>query len=271
MSKLTLTWGDTAAAWAAHLRAAGRSAGTIKLRLSHLRRLARELDTAPGAVTADQITAWLGRPEWSGDTRRSHRASVAGFYGWLHSSGRLEANPAGALPSASSRRGRPRPAAETAITAALASADARDSLMIRCAAHAGMRACEIATLHSSRIFQDFTGWSVTVIGKGGKLRDIPLTKRLALDLRAAGDGWIFPGRLDGHLSAAYVSKRLSWALGPDITGHMLRHRFASAAYAAERDLRAVQELLGHTSPATTAIYTAIPDQALRRAVLAAAG
>ncbi|WP_022899139.1 tyrosine-type recombinase/integrase, partial [Humibacter albus] len=80
---------------------------------------------------------------------------------------------------------------------------------------------------------------------------------------------LFPGRVDGHLSAAYVSKLISRALPEGVTAHPLRHRFASRAYAAERDIRAVQELLGHASVATTQIYTAVPDAALRRAALAA--
>ena len=52
-------------------------------------------------------------------------------------------------------------------------------------------------------------------------------------------------------------------------GQGLRHRFATAAYAVERDLFAVQTLLGHSSPTTTARYTALPPDALHRAVLGA--
>lgn len=267
----SLTWEDAAEQWATYLRAADRSAGTIRLRQSHLRRLARDhRDYRPADLTAQQLLEWLAAPSWSGDTRRSHRATIAGFYGWMTSTGYITVNPAAALPSGKARRGRPRPAPEKVIEQAIADADDRDALMIRLGAYAGMRSMEMATLHSDRIFQDFDGWSVTVIGKGGKLRDIPLSPRLALDLRSRPPGWVFPGRVDGHLSAAYISKRLSWALGEGVTGHQLRHRFASAAYRSERDLRAIQELLGHSSPATTAIYTAVPDQALRRAVLAAA-
>jgi len=51
------------------------------------------------------------------------------------------------------------------------------------------------------------------------------------------------------------------------TGNTLRHRFATAAYGGTRDLRAVQELLGHTNPTTTARYTQASDAALRDAVL----
>jgi site-specific recombinase XerC len=46
---------------------------------------------------------------------------------------------------------------------------------------------------------------------------------------------------------------------------LARHRFATTAYAAERDLLAVQQLLGHSRPEVTARYTALPGDALRAA------
>jgi site-specific recombinase XerC len=46
----------------------------------------------------------------------------------------------------------------------------------------------------------------------------------------------------------------------------LRHRFATKAYQGSKDIRAVQELLGHSSPATTAVYTLIEDDDLAAAV-----
>ena len=263
-------WGDAVAAFIRWQGAAGRATGTLKLRVAQLGRLERaHPGRGPWDLDAEDLVAWLARPGWSGSTRRSHRAAVRSFYGWAASTGRVEANPAGSLPSVPSRRGKPRPADEQVVAAAYRTADDRDALMIRCGRDAGLRACEIATLHTANVWQDLDGWTVTVTGKGGKLRDVPLSPRLALALRARPAGWVFPGRIDGHLSAAYVSKRLSWALGAGTTGHQLRHRFASAAYAAERDIRAVQDLLGHASPETTAIYTEVPDQARRRAVLAA--
>lgn len=267
-----VSWEKCITDWIKWQAAAGRSPGTLKLRRQQLERLARESPSPdPFSLDLEDLVGWLAHEGWDGTTRRSHRAAVRSFYAWASATGRTNRNPATALPSVPSKRGRPRPAADEAIRAAYRTSDERDGLMIRCGAEAGLRACEIATLHSDRLFRDAEGWSVTVLGKGGKLRDVPLSPRLALELRGRPPGWTFPGRKDGHLSAAYVSKRMSWALGAGTTGHQLRHRFASTAYAAERDLRAVQELLGHASPVTTAIYTAVPDQALRRAVLAAAG
>jgi site-specific recombinase XerC len=54
------------------------------------------------------------------------------------------------------------------------------------------------------------------------------------------------------------------------TMHTLRHRFGTRAYRGSRNLRAVQELLGHASIATTERYTAIDDDEIRAAAMAAA-
>jgi site-specific recombinase XerD len=53
------------------------------------------------------------------------------------------------------------------------------------------------------------------------------------------------------------------------TAHTLRHRFGTKAYQHSSDLRVVQELLGHHSPATTAIYTEVSDDSRRGAAEAA--
>ena len=79
---------------------------------------------------------------------------------------------------------------------------------------------------------------------------------------------MFPGRVDGHLSPQWVGKVLAGALGAGWSAHTLRHAAASAWYRADRDLLAVRDLLGHASVATTQIYTATPDGALRAAVAA---
>ncbi|MDQ2740537.1 MAG: site-specific integrase, partial [Actinomycetota bacterium] len=55
------------------------------------------------------------------------------------------------------------------------------------------------------------------------------------------------------------------------TMHSLRHRFASRAYAVDRDVLTVQDLLGHASPATTQRYVQLPDDAKRRLIEAVAG
>ncbi|MDF2555233.1 MAG: tyrosine-type recombinase/integrase [Microbacterium sp.] len=251
------------------MRAAGRPESSIYQRGYHLRRFAEETGLDPFAVTMDDLVHYLSGHDWGRSTRHSVRSALRTFYRWACDTGRMSSNPADRLPAVQPPAGRPRPAPETAVEAGLHAADERVRLMVMLAASAGLRCLEIARVHTDDLFEDLDGWSLRVLGKGSRRRVVPLTRRLALALRALPHGYAFPGQVDGHLSAAYVSKLMSRALPDGVTAHMLRHRFASRAYGAQRDIRAVQELLGHSSVATTQVYTKVPDGALRAAVNAA--
>jgi len=137
--------------------------------------------------------------------------------------------------------------------------------MILLGASAGLRRAEIARLHSGHLIARPDGLWLRITGKGGRTRMVPVSEPLAGLLQALPSGYVFPGREDGHLSAGHVGVTLGRLLGAGWTGHKLRHRFATTAYAAERDLLAVQQLLAHSRPEVTARYTAIPGDALRAA------
>jgi integrase len=248
-----------------------RSSGTVRLRLVHLRKLAREV-AAPGPflVTLDDLTDFLARQQWGASTLRSYGASLRSFYAWAVATGRIAESPAEGLPRVAFVPGKPRPAPEPAVRVGLAAADVRVRLMVRLAAQAGLRCCEIAKVHTGDLRGDLLGWSLLVHGKGGRERIVPLNEGLAAELRAHPEGYVFPGQIDGHLSNGHVSRLVSRALPEGVTAHPLRHRFGSKAFAGTKDIRAVQELLGHASVATTQIYVAVEDEALRRGVDAAA-
>ncbi|WP_420097069.1 tyrosine-type recombinase/integrase [Brevibacterium sediminis] len=249
------------------LKGQRQSAGTIKLRNYHLRRLAHLTGLAPFEITPEDISIVLGRDEWSKETARSYNGTFTGFYEWLVTSGRLDADPTKNLPSISSVIGRPRPASESDVRYALDRSNDRVRLMLLLGAYQGLRCREIALVHTAHLTDGVDGPYLLVNGKGDKLRTIPVLPEIASEIRRRPEGWLFPGLINGHLSAAYVSKLISWALPDGVTAHMLRHRFASKAYIATgHDIRAVQELLGHSSVQTTQIYTAIPNGALRAAV-----
>lgn len=152
----------------------------------------------------------------------------------------------------------------------MATTNRRVALMVTLAARQGMRRAEIARVHSGDLRPDLVGWSLLVHGKGGKDRLIPLADDVAALLLALPAGWVFPGRIDGHLSADHVGKLIARALPGRWTAHPLRHRFATTAYAGTRDLLAVQELLGHSRPETTRQYIQLPQDSLRAALKAAA-
>ncbi len=244
---------------------------SIKLRDYHLRRFARWVGIPPYEVTWQMMLEHLDNPAWSTNTRRAARTSLAAFYRWAYLTEATPTNLADRLPGIPIHQGKPRPATDEAVERALASAPRRVQLMIRLGALAGLRCCEIAAVSTTDLDRAHDGWRLRVIGKGGRERVVPISSELAGDIRAAGPGFVFPGAIDGHLSPGYVSKLISRELPPGQTPHQLRHRFASRAYRGSgNNIRAVQELLGHASVATTQIYTAVDSDELRRAAAAAA-
>lgn len=267
-------WADAIGCFVLALTAAGRPESTIGLRRYQLRRLAAEVaPLGPWQVSGPVLVAWIGSHGWAGETLRSMRSAVRGFYRWACAAGYIECDPALALPSVKPSDPNPRPAPEAAYRSALARSGPRTRLILRLAAEMGLRRGEVARARVEDVERDLSGWTLRVVGKGGRVRRLPLPDQLAATLRSYGrehaaGGWLFPGRVDGHLSAHYVGKLASAALPDAWAMHSLRHRFATAAFQVDRDLLTVQALLGHASPVTTRLYVRVPDDALRATVTA---
>ena len=255
--------------WLTWMRAGGTPETTVKLRWYYVDRLAR---TYPDLleVTGVELLEWISGRGWSPNTMRSARSSLRSFYGWARHAGHLAVSPAHLLPPVRVPRGRPKPTPETAYRAAQASADERAGLAIDLAGMCGLRRGEIARARVEDVEADLTGWSLRVVGKGGHVRVVPLPDGLAARIHGHGRGHLFPSPRGGHLTPHHLSKIVSEHLPHGVTMHSLRHRCATTAYAATRDLRAVQELLGHSRPETTAAYVLAPDDSIRAAMLAAA-
>ena len=282
-------WGTELVRFTSYLRAAQRSAPTIRLRTYYIARLAQEIQQPdPYAVTLDDLVDWLASSEWKPETRKSARSSIIAFYDWAERTERISPrrNPARRLPPVSVPRGAPRPAPDNRLMKALRAANDRDRLMVMLAAYAGLRRAEIAAVHPDDI--DWKRDLLRVTGTGEQVRWVPLHPELREELRAelfrrqcgscgtgyryrrylTADGHLFAGR-DGHVKADVPGRVLSKLLGGDWTARTLRHRFATEAYAAEHDLHAVQELLGHSTPDTTARWVQAAADAKRVAVRAA--
>lgn len=259
-------WEHEVSAFVVHLRAAGHSPTTIRLRRMHLERFLTWVDApSPWDVTGTDLEGYLAVHDWAPETRKSVRSSLRAFYGWAEQEGHVELDPSRNLPKIHVPTGLPKPTPTDVVEAALAGGTERERLMVMCAAYAGLRRAEIAGLHSD----DVIGTDLRITGKGGKTRRIPMHPLLA-DALAGTRGYAFPGNDHGHLSPDRVGRILSDVLGPGYGAHSLRHRFATRAYAGQRDLLTVQQLLGHSSVATTQRYTQVPDDALRLAVLGVA-
>jgi integrase/recombinase XerC len=263
---LTQTWTDALDEWLTSLRAGGQSSTTLRTRRQHVAQFARNGGhDDPFTVTGDELIAWLGANTWKPETRYGHVGSLRSFYAWARHRSFVQTDPARELPKIRRTPPRARPLPDDHAAAALGVCDEREALMIRLAGEHGLRRAEIAVVHTRDVTHDLLGYSLTVHGKGGRIRYVPLADDVA-DAILDAAGYAFPGKIDGHLSPWWVGKLVARLLPAGWATHTLRHRFATVTYAKDHDVFAVQELLGHASPATTLRYVALPDDAKRRLV-----
>jgi integrase/recombinase XerC/integrase/recombinase XerD len=156
----------------------------------------------------------------------------------------------------------------------------RDRAMFELAYACGLRAQELVSLTVSSV--DFDAELVRVEGKGGKTRLVPVGEHALAALErylARGRPHLENGVSDallvsksGHrLSTSDVRRRLRlWARRggdglPETHPHALRHSFATHLLEGGADLRAIQELLGHSTISTTQVYTRVESARLKSA------
>ncbi len=211
-------------------------------------------------------------------------AAWRGFERFLLRRGRLPAAAARDLPSPRKPKRLPRTLPQVDLNDALdrlaAARDPqalRDAALIEMAYSAGLRLSELVGLNHGDL--DRTGRLLRVRGKGRRERLAPLGARAlaaldrhlaATDRARAGRGEpLFAGRsgrLSGRTVQRVVARRLgAVAAGLGVSPHALRHSFASHLLDAGADLRAIQELLGHRSLASTQIYTHVSRSKLKEA------
>ncbi len=151
----------------------------------------------------------------------------------------------------------------------------RDNAIMELMYACGLRLSELSGLNLQDI--DWQQQIIQVTGKGQKQRRLPFGRKA----RDAVDGWIkqraiianenetalFVSTRGTRLSNSSIQKRLkkvalTQGLNTNVYPHMLRHSFASHILESSKDLRAVQELLGHANLSTTQIYTHLDFQHL---------
>lgn len=262
---LSQSWEISIDGWSTWLRIGGKRDTTIRLRADHVRMIARRSKTAhPRDLTLNCIVILCSERQWSNEHRKGVRTSLINFFDWAVQMEIVECNPAAQLPRVAASNPRPRPTPDDVWHALLETAPPRERLMALLAGEAGLRRAEVAVVHINDLLRDVAGWSLIVHGKGGRQRVVPLTDRLAGEIRTyAPHGYLFPGQIDGHVSPSWVGTVISNLMPDGWTMHKLRHRFATRGYAGTRNLRAVQEALGHASVATTQRYTAVANDEVR--------
>ena len=160
----------------------------------------------------------------------------------------------------------------------------RDRALLELVYAAGLRVSEVNGLNVENV--NLNTREVRVLGKGSKER-IALIGESARDALSTymsevrpevasmdADGALFVNRYGRRLSQRSIQKAVRGyaarsGLGTQVHTHTLRHSFATHLLEGGADLRVVQELLGHASPATTQVYTHITKTEARQAYMAA--
>jgi len=247
------------------MRLRGLSPASIYQRERALIRLEAALRKPLLEATEADLRAWQEGLRGSLAYHANQVANCAQFFAWAHETADLiPENPARRLVRPKVGRGLPRPLADDHLEVAIRTAapDVRCWLVL--GAYAGLRCGEMSRLERRDLLDTVPEPVMLLRGKGGKQRIVPVSARVLFELRAYGlpsRGPIFRRR-DGRQGAptpARISQLVNdhlHGLGITDTGHSTRHHFATHIYRISRDLRLVQELLGHSDPATTAVYAA---------------
>ncbi|MEX0946679.1 MAG: tyrosine-type recombinase/integrase [Acidimicrobiia bacterium] len=225
------------------------------------------------------VRRYLGFLDSGGYSRRTlvrKASAVRAFFADQVVRGALATNPAAEVGHLKLPERLPRALPARTVSAVLdaipgeTALDLRDRAILETLYGTGLRVSELAQL----AIADVAGDLVTVTGKGGRRRSVPI----GWPARRALVDWVSKGRPDLAQEAACNALWVGVRGAPmDARGirrvvraragtfpHALRHSFATHLLEGGADLRAVQEMLGHRDLATTQIYTAVTRHHLRK-------
>ena len=240
---------------------------------------------ALGSLGTNDIRRFVAALHSKGQSPRSLArilSSWRGLFDWLVREHEAKANPCAGVRAPKAPRVLPQTLSPDDAVRLVSVQDEgpwgiRDRAIFELAYSSGLRVSELTGLDLDAI--DFATGEARVLGKGSKTRIVPVGRHAIealgkwLDARRhiahADARALFVGKSGKRLLAREVQRRIKrWAalagLDVDPHPHMLRHSFASHVLQSSGDLRAVQEMLGHASIASTQVYTHLDFQHLAK-------
>ena len=266
------------------------SAHTVRAYREDLRGLATFLERGGGGLgsaTHAQLRRWLAHLATRGMARSSiarKAAAVRSMYRFAMSRGVIGANPAAMLAAPKVPASLPavlKPGEAVSLVEAPEGSDpwaVRDRAVLELLYAAGIRVSELCGLDVDDV--DLEHGRVRVLGKGGRERSVPIGEdaiealreyvaqaREAIGRPGPGGHPLFPNRRGKRISPRDVRSlvekyRRDVLAGRRVSPHTLRHSFATHLMEGGADIRAVQELLGHSSLGTTQRYTHVSRRRL---------
>jgi integrase/recombinase XerC len=244
-----------------------------KLETQHMRRAVSQLHARgiSGRTIATRLSGWRG------------------FFNWLVKHRGFPHNPCAGLRAPKSPKALPKALSPDLMarlleTPAEGPAQSRDKAMFELFYSSGLRLAELVGLDAADGEGMLRQAEVTVTGKGSKTRIVPVGSKACTAIAAwlaeraklarPGETALFVGARGRRIAPSSVRYALAhWArrlgLPQHVHPHMLRHSFATHLLQSSGDLRAVQEMLGHSSISTTQVYTHLDFQYLAKAYDAA--
>lgn len=286
-----MTPGDAVAAYLAELaeqrRQSPHTVSNYRRDLQRLLSLSGEIPLAE--LQVHHIRRYVAQMHGQGLSGRSLARLLSawrGFFNWLGRGDAVRANPCEGVRSPKSPKHLPN-ALSVDETAHLLEPDeetdpvlaARDAAMFELFYSSGLRLAELAAIDCEALDSALHEGEIRVLGKRSKARLVPVGSqaRQALaawaalrdTMAAEGEPALFVSRRGGRISHRMIQLRLArravqLGLPRHVHPHMLRHSFASHVLQSSGDLRAVQEMLGHASIASTQVYTHLDFQHLAK-------
>ncbi len=184
-------------------------------------------------------------------------STLSSFYRFLYTQGAVVANPLMGIERPRIKQQEVKYLKHSQVLRLIDSIeDPRDKLIVRTIYSTGVRVSELCNMNIEDI--DFEEHTIRILGKGDKIRMVFVDEETLGDIRKfIGNkivGPLFVGQQGKHISPRAIQHIFKNYAPLGITPHKIRHSYASELYRRSKNLRVVQENLGHTSIKTTEIY-----------------
>ena len=247
--------------------------------------------TAPEVITRNDVDSWIADMQKNGKAQKTMARRISAlrrYFQWLMSKKVIDKDPTAKVRTPKGPQRLPRPLQRSEIDQLFDEStpqnalELRDRLVVELLYGSGLRVAELCGLQEGNL--NLKNQTIEVIGKGSKIRTIPITA-YACDLlelwiptgsKAFDDGYTPSGRSSsgllvnrrgnglGRSDVRRILHRLLRLKGmTERSPHALRHTYATHLLDGGADLRAVQVLLGHADLTTTQIYTHVSREQLR--------
>lgn len=219
-------------------------------------RMDTEVEVAP-VIATDFLSFVSSTQTYKPKTFHRFISTLSSFYRFLYTQGAVTSNPLTGIDRPRIKQQDVKYLKHNQVLRLLDSIeDPRDNLIVRTIYATGVRVSELCNMNIEDI--DFDEHTIRIRGKGDKMRTVFIDDDTRADLlKFIGNrivGPVFIGQQGKNISSRAIQHIFKNYAPSGITPHKIRHSYASELYKRSKNLRVVQENLGHTSIKTTEIY-----------------